>query len=123
MTDNSPDVNGLKFSMKVITSGCDVKEVLADDTPYDDGAELKPENKDQIHTTFLKLFKKIEEASRHFTTDGARGDYKHITRKHVSDVMGAYGKHLKANDNASTTFGEEYHRILSNVASTMESWT
>jgi hypothetical protein len=101
--------------------GCNGKEVLDDGTLYLPGAV------NQVHDiliTFLKLFQKTERASAHFMTDGACVAYEHITRQHVRDIMAVYGPHLKPN--ASTTpaptFGEEFHRILSNVALTMKSW-
>ena len=71
----------------------------------------------------MKLFKQAESASRHFTTSPTVV-YEHVTRKHVMDIMTTYGPHLKPNalTNFTLTFGEEFHRILNNVALTMQSW-
>jgi hypothetical protein len=121
MTDNSKDAEDTDFLVQIVSTGCDIEEVLAENTPYSPGAEFRPNNDGQLRSTFLKMFQTVERASAHFTT-GASNAYEHITRQHVRDIMEAYGKHLKANDNASTTFGEEYQRILRNVALTMKSW-
>ena len=120
MTEESEKEERLNYNMKVITTGCDVKAVLADGTCYYVGAEEKVNN---LLSTLMKMFKKVESASTYFTT-GDAGAFKHVTRQHVGDIMTAYGPHLKPNasTNFTLTFGEEFHRILNNVALTMQSW-
>jgi hypothetical protein len=114
------DADRLKFLID-IAAGSNAKEVFAEPTPYFHGAEI------QVHTmviTFLELFQKVKRASAHFTTDDASDAYEHITRQHVRDIMTAYGPHLKDSPTFTFTYtyGDEFHRILSNDALTMKSW-
>ena len=117
MDHNSEDADGTDFCIRVII-GCNVKEVLADKTSYYDGAEMKV---DPILAKIMKILKKAESASTFFTTGGASA-YEHVSRQHVRDIMTAYGPHLKPNASTNFTFGDEFHRILNNVAMTMKSW-
>ena len=120
-SENSENEDHIGFRIKIMTTGCNVEEVLAEPTPYFHGDKKKVV---PILAIFLETFQTMENASTHFTTVGACDAYEHITRQHVRDIMNAYGRHLKANDNASKTFtfGDEFKRILRNIASTMESW-
>jgi hypothetical protein len=118
--ENSKDADRADLRIKIVADS-DPAEVFADPTPYFPGAEKIGS---MTLANFLHLFQKVAHASTHFTMDGAGDAYEHITQQHVRDIMTAYGPHLKANDNASKTFtfGDEFRRILSNVALTMESW-
>jgi len=104
-----------------IVANTNPEDVFAVPTRYFTGAEKYVSN---TLAAFLEVFQKTECASAHFTTDGAGDAYKHIKRQHVRNIMAAYGPHLKnlPTYTFTLTFGNEFHRILRNVALTMESW-
>ena len=107
------------FFVKIMITGCNRAAVMSDTTPYYDGAEKKVE---LSLYNFMVMFKKVEHASTHFMTDSACNAYEHITRQHVRDIMTAYEPYLKDPPNFTLTFGDEFNRILRNIASTMELW-
>lgn len=117
MADESGDAGHTNFVLKIITNS-NAKEVLSENTPY------VKKNANMTLTTYLEMFQKVDRASAYFTTDGTSDAYEHITRQHVRDIMGAYEPYLKdpPTFTFTLTFGNEYHRILRNIALTMQSW-
>jgi hypothetical protein len=121
--DDKSEYNGgadhNNFLINIVT-GSNAEEVLKEPEPYFHGNK---KNACLLLVAYLNVFKNLERASLHFTTSPAVV-YEHITRQHVMDIMSAYGPYLKdpPTFTFTLTFGNEYHRILRNIALTMKSW-
>ena len=112
------DADRVDFMIDMVI-GSIAKEVLAERTPYFHGVK-----RNDILDVYLDMFQKLQRASTHFMKNSDSDVHEHITRKHVRDIVAAYGPHLKdpPNFTFTHTYGNEFYFILKKVDVTMKLW-